>query len=94
MNPPVKHLLATYPQVVSDQAVEKVDIVLEQRDQVEKLVDGSGLQTQLSQTSCLLCLVALGTGRGEPVGAQVLADIGWVGGVIVGISIERPLVHV
>lgn len=65
----------TYPQVVGDQTVEEVDIVLAQGAEILELVDIGALQTQLSQATCLLSLVALGTGRSQAVCAQVLADI-------------------
>lgn len=73
--------------MVGDQAVEQVHIVLAESAEIQELVDGSVLQTQLCQTTCLLCFVTLGARRSEAVGAKVLANVGWVGGVIVGISI-------
>lgn len=76
-----------YPQVVGDQTVEEVDVVLAQSAEVLEFVDGGVLQTQLGQTPGLLGFIALGTGRSEAVGAQVLANVGRVGGVIVCVSI-------
>lgn len=66
---------STYSQVVCHQAVEQMHIVLAQGAKIEELVDGGALQTQLSQTSSLLCFVVLGARRSETVGAQVLANI-------------------
>lgn len=81
----------TYPQVVGHHTVEEVDIVLAQSAQVEELVDGGVLQAQLGKAAGLLGLVALGARRGETVGAQVLADVGRVGGIIIGISVVYGL---
>lgn len=65
-----------------------MDIVLAQSAEVQEFVDGGVFQTQLCQTSCLLDFVALGAGRSEAVGAQVFADVGRVGGVIVGVAVK------
>jgi hypothetical protein len=80
-------VLSTYPEVVGDHAVEQVDIVLAQILQVKELIDGSVLQSQLGQAASLLSFVALGARRCEAICAQVLANVGRVGSVIVGISI-------
>lgn len=80
---------STYPQVVGDQAIEEMHIVLAQGAEIQKLVDFGVLQTQLCQTPGLLGFVALGAGRSEAVGAEVLADVGRVGGVIVGVTITE-----
>ena len=65
-----------------------MDVVLAEGAQVEELVDGGALQTELGETAGLLGLVALGARGSEAVGAQVLADVGGVGSVIVGISYD------
>lgn len=72
--------------MVGDQTVKEVDIVLAESAEVLELVDGGALQGELRQATGLLGFVALGARGSEAVGAQVLADIGRVGGVIVGIS--------
>lgn len=74
--------------MVRHQTVEEVNIVLAQGAEVEELVDGGALQTELGETAGLLGLVALGARGSEAVGAQVLADVGGVGSVIVGISYD------
>lgn len=78
---------STYPKVVGDHAVEEVNIVLAQILQVEELVNGGVLQSQLGEAASLLGFVALGARRCEAICAQVLANVGRVGSVIVGISI-------
>ena len=69
------HVRSTYPEVVGHETVEEVHIVLAQRAEVEEFVDWSVLETELSQASCLLGLVALGARRSEAVRAKVLADV-------------------
>lgn len=65
----------TYPEVVGHQTVEQVNIVLAQSAEVEELVDGGVLETELGEATSLLCFVVLGARRSETVCAQVLADI-------------------
>lgn len=74
--------------MVGDQTVEEVDIVLAEGAEVLELVDGGVLQGELRQAASLLGFVALGARRSEAVGAQVLADVGRVGGIVVGVTVE------
>lgn len=74
--------------MVGDHAVEQVNIVLAQILQVEELVNRSVLQSQLGEAASLLGFVALGARWCEAICAQVLANVGRVGSVIVGISIS------
>lgn len=80
---------STYPQVVGDQTIEEVHIVLAESAEIQEFVDGGVLQAQLCQTPGLLGFVALGAGRSEAVGAEILADVGRVGGVIVGVTVKK-----
>ena len=100
--------MLAYLQVVRDQTVEQVDIVLAESAEVEELVDGGLLKSQLSEacmsistqitasilrlyvrTASLLSLVRLRTRGGQAVGAEIFADVGRVGRVIVGIAEGR-----
>jgi hypothetical protein len=74
--------------VVGDQTVEEVDIVLAESAEVLELVDGGVLQGELRQAAGLLGFVAFGARRSEAVGAQVLANVGRVGGIVVGVTVE------
>lgn len=74
--------------MVSDQTVEEVHIVLADGAQIEEFVDGSVLETQLCQASCLLDFVALCAGRSQTVGAEVFADVSRVGGIVIGVTVN------
>lgn len=67
--------ILTYPEVVGHQTVEQVNIVLAKCAEVEELVDGGVLETELGEAAGLLCFVTLGARRSEAVCAQVLANI-------------------
>lgn len=74
--------------MVCHQTVEEVNIILANGAQVEEFVDGGVFETQLSQASCLLDFVALCARRSEAVGAEVFADVGRVGGIVVGVTVD------
>jgi hypothetical protein len=87
-------------EVVRQQAVEEVDIVISERAEVQKPLEVCGLQSQLCQTSLLLHLVALCTGRSQAISLQVFANWDGKRGIVVscptwdvsgGMAMLRPV---